>query len=66
MKTCSNCGGSGIVAEHDIPAHHGEDGECVSCPVQAPCKICQMTGEVEDAYIDAQSRKVLENNGLPF
>jgi len=66
MKTCPECGGSGIVAEHDIPANHGEYGECISCPVQAPCVVCQMTGEVEDGYIEEQSNKVLNNNDLPF
>lgn len=42
MKTCPNCGGTGIIPEHNIPANHGEDGECISCPVQAPCPICQI------------------------
>lgn len=45
---CKNCDGSGYVAEHDLPENHGEDGECISCPVKAYCEVCEGKGEVED------------------
>jgi len=34
---CENCKGVGWTTEHDWPSSHGEDGECISCPVQEPC-----------------------------
>lgn len=43
---CPNCGGQGWTTEHDTPASH-YDGECHSCPVQAPCEYCQATGKVD-------------------
>ncbi len=36
-NVCNKCGGLGYTAEHDLPSRHGEDGECVSCPVQVQC-----------------------------
>lgn len=41
---CHVCMGSGFTAEHDLPNRHGEDGECVSCPVQVLCELCEGTG----------------------
>lgn len=44
MEQCKVCYGTGIVPEHD--SRHGEDGECLTCPVPAPCVKCEATGEV--------------------
>lgn len=46
MKECPKCNGFGYYAGHDLPNRHGEDGECVNCPVQVPCEICDGTGEI--------------------
>jgi RecJ-like exonuclease len=43
---CPACNGMGFTAEHDSPSRHGEDGECVSCPIQVQCETCEGTGKV--------------------
>lgn len=49
MRACSDCGGQGWTAEHDLPSNHNpETGECISCPVQVQCNTCEGTGMVED------------------
>jgi hypothetical protein len=35
---CNYCEGHGYTAEH--ASQHGEDGDCIMCPVQAPCGYC--------------------------
>lgn len=41
----------GYIAEHDLPSRHGEDGECINCPIQVQCEQCQGTGEIEEKDI---------------
>ena len=48
---CDKCGGQGYYPEHDSPSRHGEDGECINCPVPCPCEVCQMTGLKSKAEI---------------
>lgn len=43
---CPKCAGQGWTAEHDSPNRHGEDGECVTCPVQVQCEDCAGTGKI--------------------
>ena len=43
---CPNCKGEGFTAEHDTPFNHGEDGECISCPVAVQCEICEGGGRI--------------------
>lgn len=55
LKCCKKCSGWGYYADHDLPSRHGEDGECVSCPIQVPCEDCYGTG-----YNPAEILKLLE------
>ena len=43
-EKCKICNGDGYTTEHDIPANHGEYGECLTCPVQVQCEKCEGTG----------------------
>lgn len=43
---CQKCNRLGYTAEHDSPSRHGEDGECLSCPIQVQCEECQATGMI--------------------
>lgn len=45
-EECKTCDGSGYYADHDDMNRHGEDGECISCPIQVQCDDCQATGQV--------------------
>lgn len=45
-EVCKACNGDGYTAEHDLPSRHGENGECISCPVQVQCESCEGTGFV--------------------
>ena len=45
-KDCPVCGGVGYTAEHDLPSRHGEDGECINCPIQVQCENCLGTGKI--------------------
>jgi hypothetical protein len=38
---CKECKDDGFTAEHDSPNRHGEDGECVNCPIQVQCESCR-------------------------
>ena len=44
---CPVCNGVGYTAEHDLPSRHGEDGECINCPIQVQCENCLGTGIIE-------------------
>lgn len=44
---CDSCDGYGYTAEHNDPSSHGEDGECLNCPVQVQCENCEGTGKYE-------------------
>lgn len=45
---CPKCNGNGYTAEHDLPSRHGEDGECISCPIQVQCENCLGTGKIDE------------------
>ena len=46
-EKCTACNGDGWYADHDSPSRHGEDGECINCPIQVQCERCMGTGCVE-------------------
>lgn len=67
MQECTKCRGYGYYADHDLPTRHGEDGECVSCPIQVQCKVCQGTGEmIAPQFAGGVPDNRPEINDLPF
>lgn len=61
-KKCDVCNGDGYTAEHDLPSRHGEDGECISCPVQVGCEKCLGGGQV--IGISDEELLDLDNDGF--
>ncbi len=39
---CEVCKGDGFTAEHGN--HNPETGECLNCPIQEQCEVCEATG----------------------
>lgn len=64
MKECPQCKGYGYYANHAPADMHGEDGECVFCPMQYECELCETKGKVPDDYKEPEIIKV--TNDLPF
>lgn len=50
MKKCPNCDGCGIYEDHAPSWSHGEYGECLHCPEQFQCEVCNATGKVDYSY----------------
>lgn len=66
MKVCPQCNGYKYTAEHDLPDRHGEDGECINCPIQVPCDICGATGEVGPEFNLVPNDNTDTFNDIPF
>lgn len=60
---CKTCEGQGFTAEHDHAFRHGEDGECISCPIQVGCEDCFGTGNL-NVYEDIRVQVGLLNKEL--
>ena len=41
---CPQCNGVGFTSEHDLPSNHAPNGDCISCPIQVQCEVCEATG----------------------
>lgn len=42
-QDCPVCNGDGYTAEHAL--QHGQNDECIYCPVQVLCEACKATGK---------------------
>ncbi len=66
MMICSDCNGDGFILDHDdMNTHDPWDGSCRSCPVQAPCESCFITGIVAHPS-ELSPFDALMDNAQPF
>ena len=50
---CPVCNGVGYTAEHDLPSRHGEDGECINCPIQVQCDHEAIREQIRQEFKEA-------------
>lgn len=47
---CPKCDGCGWNFGHDLPArHHPDTGECLTCPAQLACELCEGDGQLDES-----------------